>query len=56
MNHFVVYQDKFAVSGLKVFERAIAEARRRNQNYVSLGHLIIALDAEEGTSFRYLVA
>ncbi|HXM50770.1 MAG TPA: hypothetical protein VN956_23205 [Pyrinomonadaceae bacterium] len=55
MNHFVVYQDKFAVSGLKVFERAIAEARRRNQNYVSLGHLIIALDAEEGTSFRYLV-
>ena len=53
MNHFVVYQDKFAASGLKVFERAIAEARRRNQNYVSLGHLIIALDAEDGGSFRH---
>jgi ATP-dependent Clp protease ATP-binding subunit ClpA len=56
MNHFVVYQDKFAASGLKVFERAIEESRRRNQNYVSLGHLLIALDAEDGGSFRYLVA
>jgi len=56
MNNLVLYQDKFAASGLWVFDRAIAEARRRNQNYVSLGHLIIALDAEEGTSFRYLVA
>jgi ATP-dependent Clp protease ATP-binding subunit ClpA len=55
MNHFVVYQDKFAASGLKVFERAIEESRRRNQNYVSLGHLLIALDAEDGGSFRYLV-
>jgi len=56
MNNLVVYQDKFAASGLRVFDRAIEESRRRNQNYVSLGHLIIALDAEEGTSFRYLVA
>ena len=53
MNHFAVYQDKFAASGLKVFERAIEESRRRNQNYVSLGHLIIALDAEDGISFRH---
>ena len=56
MNNLVVYQDKFAASGLKVFERAIEESRRRNQNYVSLGHLLIALDAEDGGSFRYLVA
>ena len=56
MNNLVVYQDKFAASGLRVFDRAIEESRRRNQNYVSLGHLIIALDAQEGTSFRYLVA
>jgi ATP-dependent Clp protease ATP-binding subunit ClpA len=55
MNNLVVYQDKFAASGLKVFERAIEESRRRNQNYVSLGHLLIALDAEDGGSFRYLV-
>src|SRR5216684_3185955 len=56
MNHFVVYQDKFAASGLKVFERAIEESRRRKQNYVSLGHFLIALDAEDSGSFRYLVA
>src|SRR6267378_729863 len=55
MNNLAVYQDKFAVSGLKVFERAIEESQRRNQNYVSLGHLLIALDAEDGGSFRYLV-
>ena len=55
MNNRVVYQDKFAASGLKVFERAIEESRRRNQNYVSLGHLLIALDAEDGGSFRYIV-
>ena len=55
MNNLVVYQDKFAASGLRVFERAIEESRRRNQNYVSLGHLLIALDAEDGGSFRYLV-
>jgi len=56
MNNLVVYQEKFAASGLKVFERAIEESRRRKQNYVSLGHLLIALDAEDGGSFRYLVA
>ena len=52
MKNLVVYQDKFAASGLRVFERAIDESRRRNQNYVSLGHLLIALDAEDGGSFR----
>ena len=55
MNNLVVYQDKFAASGLKVFERAIEESRRLKHNYLSLGHLLIALDAEDG-SFRYLVA
>ena len=52
MNNLVVYQKKFAASGLRVFERAIEESQRRNQNYVSLGHLLIALDAEDGGSFR----
>jgi ATP-dependent Clp protease ATP-binding subunit ClpA len=55
MNNLVVYQNKFASSGLRVFERAIEETRSRNQNYLSLGHLLIALDAEDGGSFRYLV-
>jgi ATP-dependent Clp protease ATP-binding subunit ClpA len=56
MNNLSVYQNKFAPSGCQVFERAIEESRRRKQNYVSLGHLLIALDAEDGVSFRYLVA
>jgi ATP-dependent Clp protease ATP-binding subunit ClpA len=55
MNNLVVYQNKFAASGLRVFERALQESRRRKQNYVSLGHLLIALDVEDGGSFRYLV-
>ena len=55
MNSFVVYQDKFAASGLRIFERAVEESRRRKQNHVSLGHFLLALDAEEGGSFRYLV-
>ena len=56
MKNLSVYQNKFAASGFQVFERAIQESQRRNQNYVSLGHLLIALDAEDGGSFRYLVA
>jgi ATP-dependent Clp protease ATP-binding subunit ClpA len=52
MHNFVVYQNKFAASGLRIFERAIAESQRRKQNYVSLGHLLIALDAADGGSFR----
>jgi ATP-dependent Clp protease ATP-binding subunit ClpA len=56
MKNLSVYQNKFAASGFQVFERAIQESRRRKQNYVSLGHLLIALDAEDGGSFRYLVA
>ena len=53
MNNLAVYQKKFAASGFQVFKRAIQEARRRNQNYVSLGHVLIALDAEDGGSFRH---
>ena len=56
MKNLSVYQNKFAASGFQVFERAIQESQRRNQNYVSLGHILIALDAEDGGSFRYLVA
>jgi len=56
MKSLSVYQDKFADSGFRVFERAIEESRRRKQNHVSLGHLLIALDAEDGGSFRYHVA
>ena len=53
MSNLSVYQDKFTASGFRVFARAIEESRRRNQNYVSLGHLLIALAAEDGGSFRH---
>ena len=52
MNNLAVYQDKFAAGGFRVFQRAIEESRRRNQNYVSLGHLLVALGAEDGGAFR----
>jgi ATP-dependent Clp protease ATP-binding subunit ClpA len=55
MDNLAVYQNKLAASGFRVFERAITEARRLNHNYVSLGHILIALDAQESDSFRYLV-
>jgi len=55
MKNLSMYQNKFAASGFQVFERAIQESQRRHQNYVSLGHLLIALDAEDGGTFRYLV-
>jgi ATP-dependent Clp protease ATP-binding subunit ClpA len=48
-----IYQGKFADSGLRVFEHAVEESRRREQNYVSLGHVLVALAAEDGGSFKH---
>jgi ATP-dependent Clp protease ATP-binding subunit ClpA len=48
---FGVYRNKLAVSGLRVLEHAIEESRRRNQNYVSAAHLVLALVAEDRDSF-----
>ncbi len=48
-----VYRDRFADSGFRVFEHAVEESRLRSQNHDSLGHLLIALDAEDGGSFRH---
>ena len=45
-----LYKDKFAESGLRVFESALNEARHRNQNYVSVGHILKALIIEVPTS------
>jgi ATP-dependent Clp protease ATP-binding subunit ClpA len=53
MKNLSVYRDRFADSGFRVFEHAVEESRLRNQNHVSLGHLLIALDAEDGGSFRH---
>jgi hypothetical protein len=34
-----VYQDRFDESGLRIFEHAVEESRRRKQNHVSLGQI-----------------
>ena len=55
MNEFGVYGERLAQSGLRVFERAVEESRRRQQNYVSLGHILKALGAEESTLFNRML-
>lgn len=52
MTNLEVYQSKFAYSGWRVFEYAVEEARRREQNYVSLGHILVALRAEENETLK----
>jgi len=52
MTNLEVYQSKFAHSGWRVFEYAVEESRRREQNYVSLGHILVALGAEENKALR----
>lgn len=50
------YSDRFAESGLRVLESAMAEARRRQQNYVSLWHMLNALEIEDAASFQTLIS
>ena len=53
MTNLEVYRDRFAESGLRVFAHAINESRRREQNYVSLGHVLLALAVEDSDSFNH---
>jgi len=52
MTDFGVYRDRFAESGLHVLERAVDESRRRQQNYLSFGHILKALLIEEAAIFN----
>lgn len=52
MTNLEVYQNKFAYTGWRVFESAVNESRRREQNYVSLGHILVALGAEESGKLK----
>jgi len=51
MTNLGVYRDRLAESGLRVFEYAIKESRHRQQNYVSFGHILKALMAENAAFF-----
>src|SRR4051812_1730356 len=45
------YKDKFSESGRRVLETALDESRRRDQNYVSIEHILHAVAREEDDLF-----
>ena len=45
------YKDKFSDSGRRVLETALDESRKRDQNYVSIEHILHALTREEDDLF-----
>src|SRR3989441_2565139 len=46
------YKDKFGDSGQRILEHALTESRRRDQNYVSVEHILEALTHEEPEMFN----
>ncbi|MBA3765513.1 MAG: ATP-dependent Clp protease ATP-binding subunit [Acidobacteria bacterium] len=46
------YKDKFSESGQRILEHALSESRRRDQNYVSVEHILNALTDEEADLFN----
>ena len=46
------YKDRFAESGQRVFEHAVQESRRRDQNYIAVEHILNALANEEADLFN----
>src|SRR5882672_10200077 len=46
------YKDKFGDSGQRILEHALSESRRRDQNYVSVEHIVEALMQEEPDMFN----
>src|SRR5215210_5315979 len=46
------YKDKFSESGQRILEHALGESRRRDQNYVSIEHILNALTSEESVMFN----
>ena len=49
------YKDRFAESGQRVFERAVSESRRRDQNYIAVEHILSALANEEDELFNSMM-
>ena len=46
------YKDKFSESGRRILEVALDESRKRDQNYVSIEHILHALTNEEAELFN----
>jgi ATP-dependent Clp protease ATP-binding subunit ClpA len=54
-NELESYVKRFTGRGWRVFDHAVREARRRDQNYVSIVHIIEALAFEEADLFNALL-
>jgi ATP-dependent Clp protease ATP-binding subunit ClpA len=52
MSDLEAYKDKFSDSGKRVLEAAMNESRRRDQNYISVEHILHALTLEEPDLFN----
>src|SRR6266404_3177646 len=52
MTDLGAYKDKFGDSGQRILEHALNESRRRDQNYVSIEHIINAVASEEPELFN----
>ncbi|HZH30408.1 MAG TPA: ATP-dependent Clp protease ATP-binding subunit [Pyrinomonadaceae bacterium] len=46
------YKDRFAESGQRVFEYAMQESKRRDQNYIAVEHILYAFITEEAELFN----
>jgi transcription antitermination factor NusG len=55
MSTIETYRDRFAESGWEIFERAIEEARRREQNYLGVEHILNALVEVKAELFSSLL-
>lgn len=52
MTDLEAYKDKFSESGKRVLDGAMGESRRRDQNYISIEHILHALADEEAELFN----
>jgi ATP-dependent Clp protease ATP-binding subunit ClpC len=52
MTDLEAYKDKFSDSGRRVLDGAMNESRRRDQNYISIEHILHALAEEEAELFN----
>ena len=55
MSEIESYVKRFTERGWRVFDHAVREAKRRDQNYVSIEHIIEALAFEEADLFNALM-
>lgn len=55
MSEIESYVKRFTERGWRIFDHAVREARRRDQNYVSIEHIIEALAFEENDLFNALM-